>query len=76
MCVTGSGTLSYQWMKDGMAITDDEYPTCTGANTPSLCIQCFSYEHKGSYKCVVSSEVGCVHSTSVTLKSKMLTMVY
>ena len=56
MSVTGPGTLSYQWVKDGEAITSDKYPNCTGVSTPELQVSSFSSKHVGNYKCQVSNE--------------------
>ena len=63
----GQGTLSYHWIKDGLAFFDEKLPSCTGVNTPTLGITSFATEHEGVYKCVVSNAAGSVESTSVEL---------
>ena len=64
---TGSGLLSYQWMKDGKAITN-ENSFVHYFDTPTLHIHSFSPECKGSYSCVVSSSIGSVISRSAEIK--------
>ena len=54
----GSGTLTYQWKKDGNLISDDSLPNLNGASTHALTISSFMREHAGSYKCLVSSDSG------------------
>lgn len=51
----GVGSLSYQWLKDGKAITKDWCSNCTGGDTHELVVSAFLPEHEGSYKCVVST---------------------
>ena len=64
---TGSGSLSYQWVKDGEAITSDKYPNCTGVDTPELRISSFSSEYIGIYKCQVNSEYDAKDSSDAEL---------
>ena len=52
--VKGKTVLKLHWMKDGEAIT--------GANDHTYSIASVTSEHSGTYKCVVSSEVGSVES--------------
>ena len=64
----GSGTLTYQWMKDGNPLVDGNLSNLTGVNTHSLTISSFSQEHEGVYKCTVSSDSGDrLESTEATL---------
>ena len=60
----GPGTLFYQWMKDGEAITDK---TFSGMDTDALHISFFSNKHKGSYKCKVINEVGSTETEPAVL---------
>ena len=68
--VTGTGSLSYYWIKDGDACFGENLSHCTGSNTPSLHISAFSQSHEGRYKCVVSNKAGSVESNSVTLSGE------
>ena len=50
MSAVGCGPLSYEWKKDGEAIT---HPECTGTNSNKLTVSCFTRMHQGNYVCVV-----------------------
>ena len=65
--VTGPGTLSYQWVKDGESITSDKYSNCTGLSTSELQISSFSSEYVGIYKCRVSNEYDAKDSNNAEL---------
>ena len=69
-CVSaaGSDSLTYQWIKDGEAITDSSLPYCCGVNTHTLCISFFTPEHEGYYQCTV----GCNDSCSVQSNTAQL----
>ena len=69
---SGSGSLSYQWMKNGIALTDDTLPNCTGAASDSLRFTILSPEHSGSYKCRVSNKSECVESKEAELEGMMM----
>lgn len=51
----GPDPRTYQWLKDGKAITAAAHsPSFTGTNSSTLEINPFLPAHVGSYKCVVS----------------------
>ena len=56
---SGSGTLSYQWYKDSVAIS--------GATASSYAIAAAATTDAGSYDCVVTNSVGSVTSAIATL---------
>lgn len=56
---SGSGTLSYQWSKDGSAIS--------GATASSYTIASVAASHAGSYTVTVSNSAGSVTSSAATL---------
>lgn len=56
---TGSGTLSYQWQKDGSDIS--------GATSSSYSLSAVSSSDAGDYSVVVSNSVGSVSSNSASL---------
>ena len=72
----GEGTLSYQWIKDGVAFFEEELSNCTGADTRMLCITSFTEDHEGEYKCVVSNAGGSVESKTIELIGKTLMSEY
>jgi hypothetical protein len=57
--VTGSGSISYQWVKNGVAITN--------ANAKTLNISESSMEDAGAYSVVAANNLGSIASQSVTL---------
>ena len=65
-----SDTLSYQWLKDGMPITDTRF--CDQFKTPNLHIVSFSPRHAGTYTCRVSNSEGSVVSDVAEIKGKLL----
>ena len=55
---TGSGTLTYQWIKDETQIlTEGFLPNCKGVTSDSLEFTDLQPVHSGSYKCKVTSSV-------------------
>jgi hypothetical protein len=62
---TGVGTLSYQWMKDGVALTNRE--GLHGVNTASLEITNAAILDSGSYTLAVSNQNGGTISQPATL---------
>ncbi len=56
---TGTGPLTYQWKKNGVAIE--------GANQATLTLSAVSRADEGQYSVVVSNEAGSVESTAATL---------
>ena len=64
---TGLEPLTYQWMKDGEAITEN-IAHVKHFDTPNLLIHPFSPEYEGNYTCVVSNVNKSVKSKSAELK--------
>ena len=68
--VTGLGTLSYQWMKDGEDITSVKYPNCTGTDTDTLTITPITPLYEGKYNCRISNQDGLsIESEATTVKT-------
>ena len=65
-----SDTLSYQWLKDEMPITDTSFGD--QFKTPNLHIVSFSPRHAGTYTCRVSNSAGSVVSDVAEIKGKVL----
>ncbi len=59
---TGAGTVQYQWLKDGTAITGQIAPTFTKAN--------FEAADAGEYWCEVTAECGSVTSEKAVVTEK------
>lgn len=59
VAATGSGTLSYQWYKDGVALS--------GATTASYSLSAAATADAGSYTVVVSNSAGSVTSAAAVL---------
>ena len=59
-------------MKDGNNIATAELIDCTGADSPTLHISCFSKEHEGKYSCVVRNQDSTLDSHTVDLRGIML----
>lgn len=55
-----SGTVTYQWQKDGKNIV--------GATNATLDLTPVQWTDRGAYKCIVKNEVGSVTSSTATLK--------
>ena len=56
---TGSGTLSYQWLKDGAAIA--------GANSSTLTVSSVTSANAGNYSVKVTNATGSITSTGIAL---------
>ena len=67
VAVTGPGMHSYQWLKDGVPITDDHPGNITQYNTSILRINSFTPKHEGSYSCVVNNQVESVQSNAAKI---------
>jgi hypothetical protein len=61
----GSGTMSYQWRKDGQPLTDGG--RIAGATSPNLAISPTWMSDSGSYDVVVTNDCGSVTSNPATL---------
>ena len=62
LAATGSGTLQYQWFKDGAALTGEVTPTYTKA--------AYAIADEGKYWCRVRSECGEVISDTTTVTTR------
>lgn len=68
--VTGSPTPTYQWLKDGLAIsngTTSQGSTITGANAASLLIANLKASDRGSYTLKATNSAGSADSPAVAL---------
>ena len=65
VCAVGSGHLSYKWKKDGEDITD---PNCTGIDTSTFKISCFSSKFQGEYICEVKNDHKTIKSNPAKLE--------
>jgi hypothetical protein len=63
--VRADGASSYQWRKDGVALTDDD--RVTGATSPDLSIAMFSADDEGAYTVAVTNADGTSFSTPAVL---------
>lgn len=63
--VTGSAPLTYQWKKDGGALTDGG--VISGATTATLTLTGVTLADAGDYTVTVSNDVGTANSTPATL---------
>jgi hypothetical protein len=61
----GSGSLSYQWRKDGGDLVDGG--VISGAQTATLQISSFGIGHDGSYRCAVTADCGTALSEEAVL---------
>jgi hypothetical protein len=68
---TGSGTISYEWKKDGVTLFDDGH--YVGTATPTLVISNVGAADVGSYSVIVSDVNGSTASTSAALTLKTAT---
>lgn len=57
--VSGSGPLTYQWLKDGAPLT--------GATSPTLTLPIVTEASVGSYRLVATNPAGSVQSSAATL---------
>jgi hypothetical protein len=73
VAATGTGTLSYQWLRNGVAMADDGH--FTGTATPTLTIVGANDPDVGSYRCIVTDNVGSVTSYSAAVVLKKHTIV-
>src|SRR5690606_34698857 len=62
---SGSGTLTYQWYKDDVALSNAG--RISGAKSPSLKISEAELGDAGSYKVVVTNNISSVTTTPVTV---------
>lgn len=62
---TGSGTLAYQWKKNGSALADGG--NISGATTAVLTIAAATTDDQGNYSVLVSNDTGSVASSTVAL---------
>ncbi|MFN7785134.1 MAG: hypothetical protein ACK5QR_02165 [bacterium] len=60
----GSGVFTYQWQKDGVAISTSTNPT---ANAPTLLLSSVQAGDLGSYSCIVTSNCGSALSNPAVL---------
>ena len=61
----GSGCLTYQWKKDGKAISDSKQ--CSGTCEPTLKINGFSTDDQGEYSCVIKNNHKTIESNSAKM---------
>lgn len=64
VAATGKGPITYQWRKDGTAISSAANPS---AITPTLTISSASEADEGTYDCVVTNPLGDVTSDPASL---------
>ncbi|MCW5548599.1 MAG: immunoglobulin domain-containing protein [Opitutaceae bacterium] len=65
----GQGELSYQWYRDGIALTDDG--RYTGSRTATLTISASGFVDQGQYHVVVTGQAGLVSSAPVRLEVRL-----
>jgi len=73
VAATGTGTLSYQWQRFGVDLSNDGH--YGGVNTTTLSITNINDLDAGSYRCVVTDNNGTVTSYSAALTLKNHTVV-
>lgn len=61
----GTGTLEYQWQKDGRNMTDSA--TVTGSDERQLVFSDLAWGDRGVYRCIVRNEVSVVTSKTFVL---------
>ena len=61
----GAKPPCYKWRRNGQDIT---HPKCSGIDTSTLTISCFSSEHEGNYTCIVSDGKEVLESAPAKLK--------
>jgi len=69
----GSGTLAYQWRRDGVRLGNDD--VFSDVDTPSLAVDASQNSRIGIYDCVVSSERGSTQSQPAILGIRQLVEV-
>ncbi|RNC82308.1 MAG: hypothetical protein ED559_11155 [Phycisphaera sp.] len=67
---TGSGTLSYQWYKDNVALTDGG--AITGAQTPTLTINPTDALTGGGYRCEITDTCTTKSSGTILVNTRCL----
>ena len=65
----GADTITYQWLKDGNSIIEDDKHE--GARKHTLTINSLQSKHAGSYMCIVENEHGRTESEAVGLNLKV-----
>lgn len=65
----GTGTLAYQWQKDGKRVVDDH--KTRGAVGSELTISNVEPNHAGNYQCIVNNDYGEKESETVRLSLKV-----
>ena len=75
MKTSGSGTLSYQWVRDEVPITDEQQLGCAGAMTNSLKFNSLLPEHSGNYMCIVTNSSGVSRSKPAELQGRLFIVV-
>lgn len=68
----GSGSLSYQWYHNGVALASGQY--YSGANTPTLTVLSMEPARAGEYHCVVTGTYGSATSNTATLTVNGITI--
>jgi hypothetical protein len=69
VAATDSGTLSYQWRKDGAALADDG--RVSGSTTATLTINPSATANAGSYDVVVTSAYGTITSEAAVVEVRV-----
>ena len=67
---SGSGTITYKWMKDGEFFSENNLSDCIGATSDTLQFLSLTSEHSGTYACRVCNENASVESKTAVLKGK------
>ncbi|MBL0926755.1 MAG: immunoglobulin domain-containing protein [Phycisphaerales bacterium] len=65
VAASGSGTLTFQWRKNGVNVTNGG--TISGATSPTLSWTAVTTADSGSYDCVVTNLCGSASSSAATL---------
>jgi hypothetical protein len=61
----GAGTLSYQWRRNGVNLSDGPGPggsTIAGSHSPALAINPYNDANDGAYDCVIANACGLLAS--------------
>ncbi len=78
MTAGGSGTLTYRWQRDGVALSDavdGNGGHDAGSTTPTLSVSSIDASDEGSYRCVVTNSNGQTTSYSAGLTLRPATVV-